>query len=110
MQIAAQHAETVCKGSRVSMKERLLLYGVALHATHIAPGNIESSATVIADFANSRLAFRDGTGVTTGVTANAIPVQLLVQLTFADLLIDDVFERRQTTPLVSILNWRANYG
>jgi len=60
-----------------------------LHASDITPGNVKCPALVVADFTDARLAFRDWAAMSTGVTADTIPINLLVQLAFADVLIQD---------------------
>ena len=52
MKIATQHAEAVGESTTKCVKERLLLNRVTLHPAHIAPGGVERSAAVEADFAD----------------------------------------------------------
>src|SRR6266542_4849362 len=99
MQIAPQHAKAVGQGPGVRMKKRLLLDGIALHPTNIAPRNIQLATLVVADFADSRLAFCNGTAMSAGEAANAISLDLLVQLAFTDVPIQNITERRQLKPL-----------
>src|SRR6266498_6124999 len=103
MQIAPQHAKAVGQGPGVRMKKRLLLDGIALHPTNIAPRNIQLATLVVADFADSRLAFCNGTAMSAGEAANAISLDLLVQLAFTDVPIQNITERRQTETSVFIL-------
>jgi hypothetical protein len=98
VQVAAQHPEAVGKGSRISVKERFFLDGVALHAANIAPGHVERSSLVVTYFADSGLALRDRTTVATCITADPIAVQLLVEIAFADLLIENFPQRGHKTP------------
>src|SRR3974377_1080065 len=51
MQVATQHAEAVGERARMSVKERLLLDGVALHAGGISPGDKERPAAIETHFA-----------------------------------------------------------
>jgi hypothetical protein len=89
VQITAQHSEAVGKSSGVGVKERLLLDGVALHATNVSPGNIQGAATIETNLADAWLALRDGARVSAGVAAHATVFELLVQIACADVLIDD---------------------
>src|SRR6266568_6002540 len=99
MQIAPQHAEAVSQGSGISVKKRFLLDGIALHAANIAPRNIKLATLVVANFADSRLAFCNWTAMSAGEAANAISLDLLVQLAFTDVPIQNITERRQLKPL-----------
>ncbi len=76
------------------MKKRLLLDGIALHPTNIAPRNIKLATLVVADFADSRLAFCNWTAMSAGEAANAISLDLLVQLAFTDVPITEKTRRR----------------
>jgi hypothetical protein len=76
------------------MEERLLLDGIALHAAHISPGNIQLSALIETDLANTQLAFRDRTAVAAGIAAHTLAVELLVQIALADVPSENVAERR----------------
>ena len=87
MQIASQHAETVRKGARVGVEERLLLDGIALHTAYIAPWNVELSAPIEANLAHSRLAFGNGAAVPASEAAYAIALNRFVQLAFTHILI-----------------------
>jgi len=82
------------------VKERLLLDGIALNAANVAPGNIQLAAAIVTDLADSWLPVWNRAAMATSIAAYAIAViDLLVQIAFSDLLIDDVFERGQQTPL-----------
>ena len=72
------------------MEEGLLFDGIALHASHVAPGHIQSAAAVIADLTDAGLAFRDGAAVPARVTADTVAIELFVELSFAYVLIDDI--------------------
>lgn len=86
------------------MEERLLLNGVALHAADVSPWHVELAATIEADFADSGLAFGNGTTVTAGKTAYAVALDRLVEHAFADVLIEDFAEGGQREPLINILD------
>jgi hypothetical protein len=65
-----------------------------LHSGGISPRNVESAATVVADFAYAGLAVRNGTAMAAGKAAHAIVVELLVEygIGFADFAIENVAE------------------
>ena len=90
MQIAAQHAEAVGQRAGIGMKERLLLDGIALHSADVSPGHIELAAAVVANFADARLALRDGTAVPASETADAVAVEFLVKFALANMLVDNI--------------------
>jgi hypothetical protein len=64
------------------VEEGLLLDRIALGSGGVAPRDIEFAAAVVADFADSGLAFRDGTAMSARETAEAIVVELLVESGF----------------------------
>jgi hypothetical protein len=72
------------------MKEGLFLDWIALDAAHIAPRDIEGSALVVADLANSGLLVRDLATMPTGKTPNPLAVELLVELTLANVFVNDL--------------------
>jgi hypothetical protein len=90
MEIAAQHPEAIRESARIGVKKRLLLDGIALHAAYVAPGNVEGATLVVANLANPGLALRNRTAVSTGVAVDTVAIELLVQLTFAHVLVDDL--------------------
>jgi hypothetical protein len=90
VQVASQHAKAIRQRARISVKERLLLNGIALHAAHISPGHVESATLVVAHLADTGLAIGNRTAMATGVTTHAIAVELLVEFTFADVLVNNV--------------------
>ena len=65
VQVTAQHSEAVGQCPRIGMEKGLLFDRVALYYTGIAPGNVQSSAAVVANLADARLALWDGAAVTT---------------------------------------------
>jgi hypothetical protein len=89
------------------MEEGLLLDGITLGSGGVAPRNIERAAAVVADLADSGLAFGYGTAVSAGETADAVVVELLVEsrFGFTDLLVENGTEGGHGD-LVSILALR----
>jgi len=80
------------------VEKRLLLDGIALHSTHIAPGNKKFSVLVVADFADSGLTFGNRTAVSAGKAAHSLTNNIngLVQIAFANMLVKDFAKRRQS--------------
>src|SRR5690242_4905034 len=99
MQVAAQHSETVSKGSRISVEEGLLLDGIALHAANVSPGHIELAALVVADLADSGLALKNRTAMPAGEATDAMVVDFLVQISFANIFIHDIAKGRHELPI-----------
>ena len=93
VQIASQHSEAVRQSARIGVKKRLLLDGIALDPADVSPRHIESTAAVVAHFADSGLPLRDGAAMAAGITAHPIAIELLIQVAFAHLLVDDIAER-----------------
>ena len=79
----------------MGMEEWLLLDGVALGSGGVSPGDVECAAAVIANFADSRLAFRDGAAVSAGEAADAVVLESFVEsgVSFADSLVQNTAER-----------------
>jgi hypothetical protein len=75
----------------MGVDEWFFFYWIALGAGGVSPGDVESSAAVIPNFADSGLAFGDGTAMSAGEAAHAVVVQLFVEsgIGFADLLVED---------------------
>jgi hypothetical protein len=69
-----------------------------LHAANISPWYVESSSLIETDLTNPSLALGDGAAMTTGVTAHAVAIKFFVELTFADVLVDDVAKGGHGTP------------
>ena len=84
----------------MGVEEGLLFYGIALSSGGVSPGNVEFAAAVEADFADSSLAFGDGTAMPAGEAAQAMVFQVLDQarVSLADLRVEDCAEGR--TPYV----------
>ena len=91
VQIAAEHSEAVGECAGVGVKERLLLDGIALGTGGVSPRDKECATSVVADFADSRLAFRDGTAMSAGEAAKAIVLEFFVEMgiRFTDSFIED---------------------
>src|SRR5438094_2678269 len=92
MKITSQHAETIGKRPGKSVEERLLLDGVALHSADVSPRNVKLSTLVVTHLTNSSLALGDWATVSTRVAAQAVALNGLVQLAFADILIQNFAE------------------
>src|SRR5438270_14070946 len=90
MKIATQHSEAIGKRPRIGVKEGLLLDRVALHAAYVSPRHVQCPGLVVADFTHPRLALWNRTAVSAGVTTHAPAVNLLVEVSLADVLIQDV--------------------
>jgi len=78
------------------VEERLFFDRVALDYTGVAPGNVQRSASVVANLADTWLALGDGTAVTTGKTAYPVAIKFFVEFAFADILVNDIAQRRHT--------------
>jgi hypothetical protein len=77
------------------VEEWFLLDWIALGSGGVSPGDIEGTSAVVADFADSGLAFGDGTAVSAGEAAQAVVIELFVEngIGFADLLVEKTAER-----------------
>jgi len=77
------------------VEEWLLFDWIALGAGGVSPGDVKRATAVVADFADSGLAFGDGAAMSAGETAQAVVVELLVEggIGFADLLVEKTAER-----------------
>jgi hypothetical protein len=73
------------------VEEWFLLDWIALRASGVSPGDVESAAAIVADFADAGLAFGDGAAMSAGEAAHAIVLDLLVEIGigFADLLVEN---------------------
>src|SRR6266568_2842848 len=94
VEVAAEHPEAVSQGPRIGVEEGFLFNRVALHPTHVTPGNVELAAAVESDFTNPRQSVRDGASVPARVAAHAITVELLVELALAHATVNDIPKRR----------------
>ena len=93
VQVASEHAEAIGKGTRNGMEEGLLLDRIALDSANVSPGDIELAAAVVANLADTGLAFGDRALVSAGVAAQAIAVERLDQLgsSLANMRVEDFF-------------------
>ena len=111
MQITTQHAEAVSQRARVGVKEGLLLDRIALHSADVAPRHVKSTALVVTDFADARLAIGNRATVTAGIAAHPVSVQLLVELALTNVLVDDVAKRGHGRPPILILDlWHRGFS
>jgi hypothetical protein len=85
------------------MEKRLLLDGIALHAADISPWHVQFSTLVIADLAHTRLPFGNWATMTTGEAADAVPLNRLVEVAFAHVLVQDISKGRQLGTSVYLL-------
>jgi hypothetical protein len=96
------------------MEEWLLFYGVALHSANVAPRNIEFSALVVADFADSHLSIGDRTTMAAGKAADSVTLDRLVEIALSNVLIQDFTEGRHEhlsgnfTPETTRMNARCD--
>src|SRR5918996_119320 len=82
------------------MEERFFLKRVALHATRIAPGNVERATLVEPDLAHSRTAIRDGAIVAAGEATYFPVAELLVELTLSDILFENLTKRSHNHSII----------
>jgi len=87
------------------VEKRLLLDGIALHSADVAPGNIERTAAVEANFADAGLSVGNRAAVPAGVTAYAVAIELLdeVGVGLSNALIQNVAEGGHDSILSPIL-------
>jgi hypothetical protein len=69
-----------------------------LHAAHISPGYIKLAVAIEADFANSQLPFGYRAAVSAGIAADAVAIKFLVEVSLADVLVQEIAKGRQGTP------------
>jgi hypothetical protein len=104
MQVAAEHPKAVGERSRIGVKERLLLDGVALHAGGVSPGDIEFATAIEADFADSGLTVGDRAAVAAGEAAHAIVAERFDEgrIGFADSVVENVAQggHAKTSPFI----------
>ena len=80
MKVTAKHAEAVGESPAIGMEERFFLNGIALYAAYIAPGYVKRPSTIETDFADTDLPVCNGTAMSARIAADAVAVELLVQL------------------------------
>src|SRR5207244_7030148 len=79
VQVTTEHAERERVRTRESVEERLLLDRVALQGSHVASGNHQRAAAVVADLADAPQAIFDQASVRARVAADLIVRQLLAK-------------------------------
>jgi aspartate oxidase len=86
----------------MGMKKWFLFDRVALGAGGVSPGDVQSAATVVADFAHAGLAFGDGAAMSASEAAHAAVVEFLVKtgIGFADSLVENTAESGHGRPLL----------
>ena len=94
MKVAPKHTEAVGQGTRISVEERLLLDRITLHAAHVSPRNIQRSAAIVTNLANSRLTVWNRTAVAASVTTHTIAIELFVKLALTHVFVNDVTQGR----------------
>jgi hypothetical protein len=83
------------------MEEGLLLDGVALHAGHVTPGNVQHATLVVTNFADPRLPLRNWAAMATGKTPNSVAIQFLVEFALANPLKYDFSQCRHRAPVAN---------
>jgi hypothetical protein len=94
MEVAPKHSEAVGQGPGISVEKRLLLDGIALHSADVSPRDIESSAAIVTNLANSRLTVWNRTAVAASVTTHTIAIELFVKLALTHVFVNDVTQGR----------------
>src|SRR5436309_2203898 len=94
MEIASQHAKAERQPSRTRVEKRFLLYGIALNAAYVAPGDHEPAALVEAHLAYAESSIRNRAAMPACVTTHALPVELVVKLPFGGQGLKDFFQTR----------------
>jgi len=91
VQIAAEHSEAVGEGTGMGVEEWFFFDWIALGSGGISPGYVERTAAVVADFADSELAFGNGAGMSAGEAAHAVVLEFFEKggIGFADLLVEN---------------------
>ena len=94
VQIAAKHAEAVGERAGIRVEKWLFLDRIALSSGSVFPGNKELATAVVAHFANTGLAFGDGTAMSASKTAHTVVVEFLDKggFGFADTFVEDSAE------------------
>jgi hypothetical protein len=90
------------------VEERLLLDRIALHASHVTPGNIQNSALVVTDLANSGLTFRNGTTMAAGMAAHTVALELFVQVSLTNVVIENFAKCSHCTTSTHDFIWKCN--
>jgi hypothetical protein len=84
MEVAAQHPEAESERPRAHVKKGLLLDRIALNTADVTPGHVQGATPVETYFAHTRLAFRDGTAVPTGVAPDSFAIERFPQDPLSD--------------------------
>jgi hypothetical protein len=89
------------------VEEWFFLDGIALGSGGVSPRDEEGAAAVVADFADSGLAVRDGAAMSASEAAYAVVVEFLVESggSFADSLVENGAEGGHGRPLVLFYLW-----
>jgi len=103
MQITSQHAEAIGQRTRVGVKERLLLDGIALHSTDVSPRNVQFPALIEPNLTDAGLSFSYRAAMPAGDAADAVPLNRLVEFAFSDILVEYFAEGGQRKTSASIL-------
>jgi hypothetical protein len=110
MEVAPQHSEAVGEGSRIGMEKRLLLDRIALHPANVSPRNIQRSAAIVANLANSWLTVRNRAAVAASVATHTIAVELFVKLALTHVFVNDVTQSRHdeyaSLDILNLLSWK----
>jgi hypothetical protein len=74
------------------MEKRFLLDGIALDSANVSPRNIQRSAAIVTNLANSRLTVGNRATMATGVTTHTVAIELFIKLasTLTHVLVNDV--------------------
>ena len=89
MQVTAQHAEAISEASRVRMKERFLLDGIALESAHVSPRDIQLAALVVTDVAYSGSSFGNGATMAASRATELVAVKLFDEIPFTSVFVED---------------------
>jgi hypothetical protein len=76
------------------VKEGLFFDGIALRSGGVSPGDIKCPTSVVANFADSRLVFGNGTAMSASKTAHPVVIELLIKMRsgFANPLVQNTAE------------------
>src|SRR5207249_204590 len=96
VKIAPQHPEAISQGSRIRMEEGLLLDRIALHATYVAPRDVELAVPVETHFADAKLTLGNPAAMSAGKAADESALHRLVEVTLADISIQYLFQTSHT--------------
>jgi len=102
MKIAAHHAEAVGKSSRIGVKKWLLFDRIALRSRRVSPRRVERSTAVVADLADTGLAFGNGAAMAASEAADSILIELFVKTSIglADSFVENGAQGGHGVPLI----------